>query len=142
MRAFDPRVSAVALGLTPKAFANLLARVQLFPTGTSGVRRRLMWDDLRLLDLTTALARQGIPAAEGLRQARTLAREGRFELLSGLVLGLDTTAHARDLEARLGAAAERVVAKRRGRPRSRGPQRIGAPPPEGAPMSTGTAGSA
>jgi hypothetical protein len=142
MRAFDPRVSAVALGLSPKAFGNLITRLQMLPVGTSGVRRRLSLDDLRLLDITTALARQGIPAARGLRVARTLLAEGHVELVPGLVWGLDGAEHALDLEQRLAAAAGRVVARRRGRPTGAVPQTIEAPPPEGAPISTGTAGSA
>ena len=116
MRAFDPRVVASAVGLSAKAFANLLTRVQLLPPGASGVRRRLAWDEIRALDVTALLARHGVPATVGSGPAQMLLRDGVVELGPGLRWTLDPSAHAQDLERRLAASAERVVAHRRGRP--------------------------
>ncbi len=116
MRAFDPRVVAGAVGLSAKAFANLLTRVQLLPPGAPGVRRRLAWDDIRTLDVTALLARHGVPATVGAGPAHTLLTEGVVELGTGLRWTLDRRAHAQDLERRLAESAERVVAHRRGRP--------------------------
>ncbi len=142
MRAFDPRVSAAAVGLSNKELANLLTRLRVLAPGTPGVRRRVSWDALRLIDLTATLARHGVSATAGVRQARALLAGGRVVLAPGVAWTLDTAAHAHDLETRLAEAAERVVARRRGRPRRRPQMPDGAPPCEDAPSGIGAAGSA
>jgi len=119
MRAFDSRITAAAIGLTPKELANLLTRVPILASGTPGKRRHIGWDDLRRLDLTARLAQQGLSAAAAAQHAWDLLNGEAVALAAGLQWRFDPAAHAQDLERRLRAAAERVVPRRRGRPPAR-----------------------
>ena len=124
MRTFDPRTIAAAMDSTPKKLSNLLSRIEMgaVAKGRQGRRRRIETGFAQELDLIAQLERFGVPSVAGRSLAKDLihADEPReIHVGAGLTLLYDQALHIRDLEARLRAAAEKVVPHRRGRPRQR-----------------------
>ena len=76
------------------------------------------------IDLIAQLNRLGVPARDARTLATSLLTGGILPLGPGLTLRYDGAGHLDDFIARIRNAAERVVARRRGRPVSnqRAPQ--------------------
>lgn len=76
------------------------------------------------IDIVAALGRFGVAALDALQLALALQRGEQHDavLRDWLVVRYDPAAHRADLGKRLGQAAERVVARRRGRPPARARQ--------------------
>lgn len=89
--------------------------------GRQGHRRRIQVATVAHLDIVVVLMRAGmsaIPASDAARALMT-AETGDRELSPALALRYDRTRHDADVAERLGAAAERVIERRRGRPAKR-----------------------
>lgn len=133
MRAVTAGTAADILRLEQKAFDNLLLRIgpDAISPGRQGVERRipvLLIEDLLLTrELSSEL---GIPTREAFLLARRLLgrspQSGRPDITAGFVgslhlgdfiqLGADVSALREQVQARLEAAVETVVRRRRGRP--------------------------
>jgi hypothetical protein len=104
-----------------KQFANLLNRIQLddLAKGRQGLRRRLDPDLIATLDVVVSLGLLGVPAAIAADLTPKLLARGVTDAGPGLAVVFTRSVHRADLDRRLRDAAERVVARKRGRPRGR-----------------------
>jgi hypothetical protein len=71
------------------------------------------------LDIVAKLGALGVPAAEAYRLSGEITDSAGLPIGAGIELRYDREEHWRDLNSRLRDAAERVVARRRGRPPAR-----------------------
>lgn len=133
MRAVTGATAAEILGLEQKAFDNLLLRIgpDAITPGRQGVERRIPVGLIEDLLLTRELsAGLGIPTKEAFQLARRLlgrspgtgmpdlraAFVGSLHIGEFIQIGTDIAALRQRVQARLEAAVETVVRRRRGRP--------------------------
>lgn len=121
MRAVTTTTAAAIIGMRPKAFSNMIARIQApeLPVGRQGLERRIPVTLLPRLLLTAELAqRLGLPFWDAYSLADRL---GRGEDAAGPFLRVqaDLGLVQREIDEQLEAVIETVVRPRRGRPRGK-----------------------
>ena len=119
MRAYDPALAALALGVEPKWLDNTISLhdVPGVVRETRGVTRRLSMRALVVLAIARDLQLElGVPLTRAVPLARRLVDAPRVPVGSILAVTVDPDAVERSITDRLATAMERFVPRRRGRP--------------------------
>jgi len=130
LRAVTTATAAAIIGLERNAFQNMITRIRAseLPRGRQGLERRIPVTLLpRLLMCAELAQRLGLPFWEAYSLAQRLARgEGTAGPFIRIYVDLERI--EREIDAQLETAVETVVRPKRGRPRGRGQERVGALP--------------